>query len=132
MINEYKKIIALDWGSKRIGLAVFDSEVNIVLPLDPLNSIKEIEEFVKEEEIDLIVLGEPKSLSGDLGNYEKFTAFKNNLESRISLPLKLLDERLTSKQADVILGKKEKDKRDSVSAMLILESYLEKNHEQGN
>ena len=79
MINEYKKIISLDWGSKRIGLAVFDSEVNIVLPLDPLSSIKEINEYIKEEEIDLVILGEPKSLSGDIANIKKFTAFKKAL-----------------------------------------------------
>ncbi len=129
MKKEYKKIIALDWGSKRIGLALFNSEVNLIFPLDPLSSIKEIEEVLENKEIDLIVLGEPRSLSGVLGDLEKFTAFKKALEKRISIPLKLVDERLTSKQADVILGKKDKKKRDSVSAMLILETYLEKNHE---
>lgn len=129
MKKEYKKIIALDWGTKRIGLALYNNEVDLIFPLNPLVSIKEIEKIVKDEDVDLIILGEPKSLSGDLGNFKKFTAFREALERIISLPVKLIDERLTSKQADVLLGKKDKGKRDSVSAMLILEAYLEKNHE---
>lgn len=119
------KFLAIDWGEKRIGVAVGNDDPKLAMPLSTASSYKELLEIIKEEEPDKIVLGNPLSMSGEANLSKIFNGFKNKLENDINQDLILVDERLSSISADKLAGKRIKATRDSVSAMIILESYLE-------
>ncbi len=119
------KYLGIDWGEKRIGLALGDSETGLALPFRVVNSWSDVLEVVSNEKIDQIVLGEPKKLSGDPANQD-FLAFKLKLENEAGVAVNLVDERLSSLAADALVGEKEdKAERDAVAAMLILQNYLD-------
>jgi len=125
--NQTKRYLGIDWGLSRIGLALGDDETKISTPFKVVSNIKDILKTIKEEEIDIIVLGSPLKMSGadDLNN--NFLKFKNNLEKKIDIPIEFIDERLTSKAADALSGdKKSKASRDALAAMIILQSYFDK------
>ncbi|MDP2736295.1 MAG: Holliday junction resolvase RuvX, partial [bacterium] len=83
---------------------------------------------VISEKIDVVVVGKPVSISNSQFSISKqFDNFFNELKSRISVPIELVDERLSSKAADALPGdKKTKSSRDEIAAMIILQSYLDK------
>jgi len=123
------KYLGIDWGEKRIGLALADSETKIATPFKVVISEGEILKVVNEEKINEVVIGEPKGIKNqELGiRNEKYANFIEELEKKINLPIKLVDERLSSKAANALSGnKKVKAKRDAVAAMLILQTYLDK------
>lgn len=121
------KYLGIDWGEKRIGLALGDDETKIASPFKIVGSINDVVTIIAEEKINVVVLGLPLSIA----NYKLptpfvFNEFKKTLQSKLKVPLKLIDERLSSKAADSMLGKKkEKAERDAVAAMLILQSYFD-------
>ena len=132
------KILAIDYGKKRIGIAISDSKKSIAFPLKTIVN-KEIflylKEIIQTEKIEAIVLGEPKSLN----NKENILLlevikFKKKIISLFSLPVYLVDERFTSKIASKIIldanikkmKRRDKSLIDKVSASLILETYLKK------
>jgi putative holliday junction resolvase len=127
MNNKFKKFLGIDWGEVRIGLAIGDSENKIAIPFGVVKSIAEITATIKQEEIDEIIIGEPLSMqSSELKNKEKFLAFVADFK-KINLPIRMIDERLTSKAADALSSdKKNKVSRDAVAAMLILQSFFDK------
>ncbi|MCG2700876.1 Holliday junction resolvase RuvX [Candidatus Parcubacteria bacterium] len=121
-----KKYLGIDWGEKRIGLALGDSETKIATPFNVAGSIKEIIKIIKEEKIDAIILGKPVKMSGNEKLSDEFIKFIDLLKDELIIPIKLVDERLSSKAADALVGdRKTKAPRDSVAAMLILQSYLD-------
>ena len=124
-----KKYLGVDWGEKRIGLALADSETGIAVPFKTVEAAAEVAKVVKDEEVDVVVVGRP----GRITNYElqitnkKYNKFIDDLKKKITVPIKLVDERLSSKAADALPGdKKTKSSRDEIAAMLILQSYLDK------
>ena len=121
-----KKYLGIDWGEKRIGLALGDDETRIATPFKIVKNIQEIMGVVKEYEIDEIVLGVPFKIIGDKDSAsDEFKSFYNKLKGEISIPIQLIDERLSSRAADSLPGdKKTKASRDSIAAMLILEDYI--------
>lgn len=122
------KYLGIDWGEKRIGLALGDSETKIATPFKTVAGIDELLELIKEEEIEVVVLGKPVSiLNSEFPISEKFKNFLNELKENLNIPIELVDERLSSKAADALEGsKKTKASRDEIAAMLILQSYLDK------
>jgi len=130
MNNELIKIyLGIDWGEKRIGLALADSETKLATPFKTVWDVTEVIKLIKEEEIDVVVVGKPVQIK----NYEvkitneKYNNFIKYLKDKIDLPVELVDERLTSKAADALAGdKKTKSSRDEIAAMIILQSYLDK------
>ena len=123
------KYLGIDWGEKRIGLALADSETKLATPFKVAENVAEVARVVKSEQIDVIVVGKPLSIT----NYElritneKYNKFIKDLKNKIDLPIELVDERLSSKAADALVGtKKTKAGRDEVAAMVILQSYLDK------
>jgi len=132
------RILAIDYGTKRVGLAVTDPLRIIASPLETVHS-KDVIQFLKEYEaregIDEIVLGMPKKLDGtDTNATQHVQQFHKNLKKQFpEKPVYLHDERFTSKialQAMIASGSKKKDRRnkgniDKVSAAVILQSYLE-------
>lgn len=132
------KVIAIDYGAKRIGFAISDINQRIALPLETVEGgKKEIENVVafllpRKKEIELILIGLPLLLNGKKGEMaEKVELFAAKLAQAIDLPIKLIDERLSSKHADqslreLSLNRKQRgEKVDLVAAMHLLQGYLD-------
>lgn len=131
------RIMAIDYGDQRIGLAVSDllgmlcGEAWTINEWDMERASKRIADEAAAREVGTLVLGLPKNMDGSEGvRAEKSRAFKAMLERDSGLPVVLWDERRSSIEAHAILhaaGKKEKQHRktvDAVAASLILEGYL--------
>ena len=131
------RIMAIDYGDQRIGLAVSDllgmlcGEAWTMNEWDMERASKRIAEEAAAREVGSLVLGLPKNMDGSEGvRAEKSREFKAMLERDSGLPVVLWDERRSSIEAHAILhaaGKKEKQHRktvDAVAASLILEGYL--------
>lgn len=132
------RILAIDYGTKRVGLAVTDSLQIIATGLTTVNS-KDAFDFIKnyceQEDVESIVMGEPKTLDNKPAELEKqIGEFINRLKKWLpDMPIHRIDERFTSSMALQSLidgGVKKKQRRqkellDEVSATIILQSYLE-------
>jgi len=127
MNNKTKNYLGIDWGEVRIGLALGDSEVKIATPFKTVKNIKEIMQVIGEEEINEIVLGKPLKLLGEKIKLQpEYLDFVQALKNKTNLPIKLVDERMSSKAGDALVGdKKTKASRDEIAAMLILQGYLD-------
>jgi len=122
------KYLGIDYGSKRIGLAVSDEGETIAFPKIVLkNSPKTLDEmkvFIKENEISKIVIGESKNYKQEYNLIMKeILDFKKILEKEFGLDAVLHSEVLTSSQAEQIQGKN--DMIDASAAAIILQSYLD-------
>jgi putative Holliday junction resolvase len=128
-MGEEKRYLGIDWGEKRIGLSLGDSLTKTATPFKVAGSISDIIKTIKEEEIDIIVLGQPLMMQGKkLKIQNNFLIFLDSLKKKLNIPVEMVDERLSSKAADALSGdKKTKAPRDAVAAMLILQSYLDRN-----
>ena len=121
------KYLGIDWGEKRIGLAMGDSELKLATPYKVVADINEIKEVVKREKIVKIILGKPVKMAGYIEELAPaFLEFTKSLKAAVVAPVELVDERLSSKAADALPGdKKNKSSRDAVAAMIILQSYFD-------
>ncbi|WP_296702613.1 Holliday junction resolvase RuvX [Algoriphagus sp.] len=134
------RILAIDLGTKRTGLAVTDPLKILANPLETIETprlIEYIKTYISREEVDTIVLGFPTRLNGKDNEMTPIVmAMKGKLESSFpAQKIELIDERFTSKmamQSMIAMGSKKKDRReksgnlDKVSAAIILQSYLER------
>ena len=131
------RIMAIDYGDQRIGLAVSDAmgilcgDAWTLKEWDMERAAQSIAGEAKARGVEKLVLGLPKNMDGTEGpRAEKSRIFKEILEKQTGLAVVLWDERRSSIEAHAILhavGKKEKDHRknvDAVAASLILEGYL--------
>ena len=134
---QYGRIMRIDYGRVRIGIALTDLLKTIASPYEVYKSVsrkKDIEYFVKlikEKEVDKVVLGFPLNMDGSQGERAlKTRAFGDELEKASNVPVVYQDERLSSVEAENYLldGDLRRDKRknliDKVSASIILEDYL--------
>tara|TARA_B110000263_G_scaffold203556_1_gene183570 strand:+ start:495 stop:914 length:420 start_codon:yes stop_codon:yes gene_type:complete len=132
------KIIALDIGEKRTGVAISNNISTMCTPLKYIKSenleffISELSVVIEKNEVNKIIIGLPKLLSGKEGLRAKFSRYisKKVKQRFVNLEIILWDERLTTKEAkkNLILSgirkAKIKEKIDSESAVLILENYM--------
>lgn len=131
------RVMAIDYGDQRIGLAVSDllgmlcGEAWTLNEWDMKRASRRIAEEAKARDVGTLVLGLPRNMDGSEGpRAEKSRAFRELLLRDTGLPVVLWDERRSSIEAHAILhanGKKEKNHRktvDAVAASLILEGYL--------
>ena len=129
-----KNYLGIDWGEKRIGLAIADSENNIATPFKTIENISKLLEIIKEEEINELVIGLPKKMSGDKTDNVKFMKFVEILKEKLiekKIKINFIDERLSSVQADTLTVKGIKQQgRDSLSAMIILQVFLDRNYDK--
>lgn len=132
------KILAIDLGEKRTGIAICDKNETISYPLeiiietDKNKLIEKIFQIVNENKADLILVGFAKNMDGSIGekakNCEKFA---KDLKEKTKLPVALWDERQTTKLASRFLiesnTKKRKKKKviDGVAATIILDSFIQ-------
>lgn len=127
MTNKDKplKYLAIDWGEKRIGLAIAEPGTNLALPFKTVENLKELLELLKEEEINIIILGEANKLNST-GLNPRYLQFKEALKSACKLRVITWDEKYTSKMAELNLsGKKKKELADQIAASIILQDYLD-------
>ncbi len=132
------RIIAIDYGSKRVGLAVTDPLKILANGLTTVHSkdvIKFLEDYLKKEEVECIVIGEPKTLRNEPSDSARFIEpFVKHLKNKFpGMKIERYDERFTSAMAHqaMLLGglkkkaRQNKETVDMVSATIILQDYLE-------
>ena len=132
------RILALDVGEKRIGVAVSD-ELNItaqavttIKRTGALDAVAEIRALIERYGASKIVIGMPFNMDGTKGpSAEKVEGFASFLKLKLPVEIEMIDERLTSSQGERVLldadisRKKRKSAIDKIAAQLILQSYLE-------
>jgi len=132
------RILALDHGTKRIGVAVSDETQTIAQPLEYIPAepfadfLVRLKQILTEKEVDLVLIGLPRNMDGSYGPAaHKVETFVSVLRNAIAVPLKTWDERLTSAMANRILIQanvrrdKRKEKVDKMAAAILLQSYLD-------
>jgi putative holliday junction resolvase len=132
------RILAIDHGSKRIGIAVSDELKMIAQPLEFIPAepfaafMARLEAIILDKEVESILVGLPRNMDGSYGPAaEKVRDFVEVLKGALSVPIKTWDERLTSAQANRLLiqGNVRRDKRkekvDAMAAAILLQSYLD-------
>lgn len=131
------KIIAVDFGDSRTGLAMCDKTEMLASPLCVISEkdfeecIKKTAEKIAENKADIAVVGYPKNMNNTVGERaEKCTLFAEKLKEQTGIPVELWDERCTTVSAHNYLnitntrGRKRKAVVDAVAATIILESYM--------
>ena len=121
------RILALDFGTKRIGVAVSDETKTISQPKPYIlnQERNKLLEFIASFEIEKILLGLPTALSGNETESTKKTRdFLVWLEAKTHLPVELIDERLTTQE--ILRTETNRELVDSLVAQKMLERYLEK------
>ncbi len=138
-------VLGIDYGAKKIGLAISDEQNKIALPFDILINLskseilEKIKEICQKHSISQIIVGVPISFSRqkkealfrevDMQNKQvkEILSFIDWIKKNIDLPLEIEDERLSTKMANGLRkGLVKKGHDDAVAAMLILQSYLDK------
>ena len=133
------RILSLDLGEKRIGVAVSDALGITAQPLETItrknkkSDFEQLEKVVFSMHISKIVVGLPLNMDGTEGPMAKKTyEFVKELKERFDVPIELWDERLTTMEAERLLlqaglsRKKRKKLDDKVAAQLILQSYMDR------
>ena len=133
------RIMAIDYGSKAIGVAISDELRLTVRPLTTLRRNKQsrnqiiahLQNLIEEHEVAELVVGLPLSLNGTFGDAaERVRIFIGELKKTISIPIIEQDERLTSREAEEVMRelgfdlRKRKEKSDEYAAAIILQDYL--------
>jgi putative Holliday junction resolvase len=132
------RVLAIDHGTKRMGIALSD-ELGVVatplefIPAEPFSAfLARLKELIREKQVELILVGHPRNMDGSYGPAAlKVQEFVAVLKETIAIPMKLWDERLTSAQANRFLIQadvrrdKRKEKVDKAAAAILLQSYLD-------
>ena len=122
------KVLGIDYGEKRIGLAISDESQTFARELDilsPKEFWQSINQIIKDQEITKIVLGWPLNMSGEeTKKTEETKKFKEKLEKLTEIKVEITDERLTSQMAQNISGGTKN--LDSLAAQILLQNFLDK------
>ncbi len=131
------RILAIDYGSKRTGIAVTDPEKMIATALTTVQTsglMEFLKKYCSENYVEQIIIGEPKRMDGtETHSSDAVKILFRKIKENISVPVVMYDERFTSKiamQSLISSGVKKSERRnkelvDRISATLILQSYLE-------
>ena len=139
--------LGIDWGEKRIGLAIGDNTVGVATPLEPAINRQQkkryqlIKEVIIDRKIKEIVIGYPFNMDGSIGfKAQEVDQFIKSFLETLRLPIHRFDERLTSHYAQSygthrrgttkkkIVAQRRSGKLDSQSATIILQDYFDCNH----
>lgn len=139
------KAMGIDFGEKRVGLALSDADGRYAIPWKTLarqsdqQVIEELGALAAEESISLIVVGDPRKLDGSSGPQSKrVAAFSKKLAASLDLPLETVNESLTSHEAlarlrDAGLTARQSRKQvDSLAAQILLQEALDRRHAAGS
>jgi len=143
--NPRHRVLGMDVGARRIGLAVSDPLGITAQGIETLERRNKrtdfaiLERVIKRYEVGEIVVGYPLRMSGSTGSQsEKMAAFAEELRRKFALPVHLWDERLTTAEAHRVLDQTEMSTRrrseviDQMAAVLILQSFLEARSHHGD
>ncbi len=131
------RVLAIDYGTKRIGLALSDPTGTIasgLMTIDASTFYARIATLVGDHDVRLIVLGNPLTLRGEVGDRATSVAkFAARLRAVVAMPVELWDERFTSSMAErsrIEAGVKRQDRRDKrrvdeMAAVILLQSFLD-------
>jgi len=132
------RVLAIDYGSKRMGIAISDELKLIAQPLEFIPAepfadfLERLKQLIREKQVELILVGMPRNMDGSYGPAAlKVQAFVAALRGALTVPIETKDERLTSAQANRVLiqGGARRDKRkqkvDQMAAAILLQSYLD-------
>ncbi len=132
------RVLALDHGTKRIGVALSDETATLAQPLEfipaqpPAKALDRIKEIIKQRQVGEILVGMPRNMNGTYGPAaESARQFAETLTQTLGIPVKTWDERLTSVQANRFLiqagmrRQQRKTKADQSAAAILLQSYLD-------
>jgi putative Holliday junction resolvase len=132
------RILALDPGTVRVGVAVSDELQMIATPLEFIpaeptaNMLARLKQLLAEKEVGQIIVGMPRNMDGSYGPAaEKAREFVKTLQAEITVPIRTWDERLTTRQASRMMsqaGRTAKEQRgrvDQAAAAVLLQSYLD-------
>jgi putative holliday junction resolvase len=130
------RLLGVDYGRKRIGLALSDPLGYSAQPIGSIpkdgRTLEAFLEIVQKHDVSEIVLGYPRSLSGESREMAKeVEVFGKELEAKVGKPVHLWDERFTTSEAENLLisadvrRSKRKEVRDTVAASLILQGFME-------
>jgi putative Holliday junction resolvase len=122
------RILGIDYGEKRIGLAISDESQTLARELDilsPKEFWQSLNLLILNHSIGLIVLGWPLNMSGEkTKKTEEVESFKLKVENKTGLPVEIIDERLSSQMAQHLPGGNKNI--DSLAAQILLQNYLDK------
>ncbi len=134
------KILGLDYGEARIGVAVSDVFGILATPLDTVcekergKQLEKVAKIARDNGVEKLVVGYPKHMDGTVGHRAQYTEeFAKELSEMLNIPYIMWDERLSSTEAHRILesggvsGKNRKTKVDKIAAVIILQGYLDAN-----
>lgn len=132
------RILALDHGTKRIGVAISDELQMIATPLEFIPAepfadfLERLKQIMREQEVELILIGLPRNMDGSYGPAAlKVQEFVAVLRTAVAIPIQTWDERLTSTQANRLLvqgnvrRQDRKQKVDKMAAAILLQSWLD-------
>lgn len=132
------KILALDLGSKRIGVAISDAlgitaqGLNVIERVDDTRVMESVKDIILREGVQEIVVGLPLNMNGSTGPQAKAAIdFADKLKEKLNVSVKLWDERMTTMEVERLMieantsRSKRKRKIDKVAAQLILQGYLD-------
>lgn len=132
------RYLALDHGTKRIGVAVSDELKMIAQPMEyiftePFDAfLVRLKQIISEKEVERVFIGMPRNMDGTYGSAaQKVQEFIAVLTAEISVPIQTLDERLTSAQANRVLLQANvrradrQQKVDAMAAAILLQGYLD-------
>ena len=133
------RVLAFDYGTKRIGIAVTDPLQIIATGLDtihPKDIIAYLKKYLSTEQVELFVVGEPKQMNGSPSqSAPHIKGFITTLNKNFpDIPVEQIDERFTSKMASAVVAqsgfkktdRQNKERLDTISATIILQTYLQK------
>ncbi len=136
------RALGIDFGEKRIGLALSDPSGRLAVPLETLErkddrtALAELRRLIEEERVELVVIGEPRNLDGSRGPAaERAASFAAKLAAATGLPCELVDESLTSVEAEERLRAAGGDPRrtpsrvDAIAAQILLQEVLDRRRE---
>jgi putative holliday junction resolvase len=132
------RVLAIDHGTKRMGIAISDPSGMIALPLEFIPAepfaafLERLKQLILKKEVEMILVGMPRNMDGSYGPAAaKVQEFVAVLKETIAIPVKTWDERLTSAQANRMLvqadvrRKDRKEKVDRAAAAILLQSFLD-------
>ena len=134
MVKTMSKILGIDWGEKRTGIAISDELQILARPFKAIDAkdLKEIEKIINDEQVEKIIVGRPRNMDGTLGpQVDKVFQFVSRLEKIVKIPIEYEDETNTTNIVKGILLKeginpqKNKDLINKKAAQLILQGYLD-------
>lgn len=129
------KMLALDFGGQRIGVAVGDAEIGVAnarpFLLNDVDALDNLVELIEREGIEKILIGLPRGFREETEQTGIVRKFAANLDAKIAIPLEFVDERFTSKIATSNLqtanlnSREQKNLVDSESARIILQEFFD-------